>query len=529
MPIPFLLAGAAAIFGVGAHLSAKESNEKAQQISEDAQRLYNNSKHSLESAQVKTEESLLELGGLKKKVLETSVNQFLIAYERIKNIELSESIGLDEIKNFTLEKQDALQLREMSDIYQSTFSSGAAGAATGAVIALAASGSLPVVTGVLSTAGTALMAGEIGMATGLAGSALSIGAAMTPLAAIAAPALIFTGISSSIKADENLEKAHTMYAEAEAASEQMKTSEVLCVAIADRANMFDSLLGELNVMFSQCTALLDGVTRKKKGIFKNKVVDAKDLSEDELKLVAVTRALAGAVKAVIDTPILTSEGAVSSDSQNIYDETTEKLPAFIDAVNDVNSKEYNAKPIVVTAKKTKNGKTSSSLLSSVRNVLAIILGCFMASFVQYMIVESFVLGMETFAITTLLIINNDTDNKFFKIVKNLCCIAMGVGFGILFYKNCLDIVNISNYIIFNVIIGALSYIIFKICASRKSKKTNNFKRTLARVSSCIYNFAIAILSFAILFETFGLSYTIASIITVIIYGGNVFNEIFNLD
>ena len=41
-----------------------------------------------------------------------------------------------------------------------------------------------------------------------------------------------------------------MHAEAEAASEQMKISETLCGAIADRADMFDELLSKLNRLFS---------------------------------------------------------------------------------------------------------------------------------------------------------------------------------------------------------------------------------------------------------------------------------------
>lgn len=165
MPIPAILAGlaaaGAAALGIGAQMDAKETNEKAQTLAEDAKSLYDESKRSLEQAQGKTKKSLLALGNSKKEVYETSINQFLIAFNRIKNIELSESAGLNEIKNFSIGKQDVLQLREMSNIYQSTFSSGAAGAATGAVIALAASGSLPIVTGMLSTAGTALAAGQI--------------------------------------------------------------------------------------------------------------------------------------------------------------------------------------------------------------------------------------------------------------------------------------------------------------------------------------------------------------------------------
>lgn len=108
----------------------------------------------------------------------------------------------------------------MTDVYSSCFASSATGVAAGAAVALAASGALPIITGELSLAGSALAAGEISAAVGFAGSALSFGAAMTPLAAVAAPVMLFTGISASMKADENLEKANTMYAEAEVAVEK---------------------------------------------------------------------------------------------------------------------------------------------------------------------------------------------------------------------------------------------------------------------------------------------------------------------
>lgn len=349
MPIPIILAGLAAVgasvVGAGAHIDAKETNEKAAALADEAKLLYDNAKQSLENAQSRTEQSLLKLGTSKKNVLETSIAQFLVSYDRIKNIELSNSIASDELKNFTLERQGAIQLREMSNIYGSTFSSGITGAATGAVIALAASGSLPIVTGTLSIAGTALAAGEIGVAAGLAGSALSLGAAMTPLAAVAAPVVLFTGVSASMKADENLEKAQAMYAEAEEACEKMKISEVLCNAIVEKADMYDTLLNELNRMFSYCTSLLDGVTRKKMGFFRRKVVDARKFTKDELMLVAITRSLAGAVKAVIDAPILAENGAISPESETVYQNTVHQLPIFTEAVQEVQSITYSAKPI----------------------------------------------------------------------------------------------------------------------------------------------------------------------------------------
>ncbi len=225
MPLPlFLLGGLAAAAGIGGHIDAKEKNEKAQQVSNDAQTLYNNAKYSLQSAKSQSENALSKLGTTKKTVMETSVKQFIRSYERVKELQFNTPLESNELSKLMVDNNSVLQLRRMTSIYESAFSSGATGAATGALIALAASGSLPIVTGTLSVAGSALAAGEIGAAASIAGSALSFGAAMTPLAAVAAPVVLFTGISSSLKADENLEKAYAVYSEAEAAAEKMKIS-----------------------------------------------------------------------------------------------------------------------------------------------------------------------------------------------------------------------------------------------------------------------------------------------------------------
>lgn len=354
MPIPFILGAGAFIagaIGVGTHLSAQEKNEKAQALNDEAESLYNNAARSLEQAKARAEQSLLGLGNNKKDVLETSVKQFIVVYNRIKNIELSESVGINEIKNFSISQSGVLQLVEMSNIYQSAFKSSTAGVATGVVMSLAASGSLLTVSGALSSAGTALVAGKIGAAAGLTGSALSLSAAVTPLAAIAAPVILFTGLSASSKADQNLEKARSRYAQAQAAVEKMKTSELICDAIHKKAYMFNDLLNELNDMFSYCTVLLDAVTKKKIWFFQDKV-DAKQFNENELKLVAVTRALAGAVKAVIDVPILNGNSEITIESTNVYNETLNKLPAFSNAVEEIKTTTYIGNPVLV---KSKNG------------------------------------------------------------------------------------------------------------------------------------------------------------------------------
>lgn len=64
MPIPFLVAGAVAagVLGIGGHMSAKETNERAESISRDAKRMYDDAKESLETAQENTEGAVTETG-----------------------------------------------------------------------------------------------------------------------------------------------------------------------------------------------------------------------------------------------------------------------------------------------------------------------------------------------------------------------------------------------------------------------------------------------------------------------------------
>lgn len=488
MPIPFLLgalAVGAGVIGAGGHMVAKDTNERAQRVSEDAQDLYNSAKRSLEQAQNTTEKALLKLGYEKKNVLDSSMRVFLNSYEKVKNIELKESTGLNEISNFAIDQQGAIQLREMTDIYSSTIKSGATGAAAGAVVALAASGSLTVVTSGLATAGSALLAGEVGAAAGIAGSALSFGAAMTPLAAVAAPVVLFTGISASMKADENLEKANAMYAEA--ASEKMKVSETLCGAISKRSDMFDELLVDLNSMFSECARMMAGVIRKKEGrIFKKKLTSS-DFTEDELKLMAVTRSLAGAIKSVIDTPILSKDGSIAYEAEQTYDQTVERLPDFNEAVEEVKCIDYDAKPIDATVVSKSNSRTTTasssgnSVLGNARNVFAFVLGFILATYFATSLAIIFTQGSDKFWFlnsftvnkislwlvifaTVTMVVGKFSSEKFI----NFCGFLESIGLSLLFVQFCRTVEMMNHYIIFSVIMMIVALVLWYFFDGKKN-------------------------------------------------------------
>ena len=470
MPLPFILGAAGAAIagavGIGGHLSAKETNEKAQKRSNEAQRIYNEEKSVLEKAQNVTKESLLKLGYDKKQALEVDLKNFFDAYDKIKHIAVNYTEGMNELSSFKLDEQDEIEIRKLTDIYSSSIKSGATGAAAGAVIALAASGTLPIVTGA---------------AAGIAGSALSFGAAMTPLAAIAAPVVLFTGISASIKADENLEKADTMYAEAEAAVEKMKVSEVLCDAISTKSDMYDELLNNLLKMFSPCVALLVALVKKKEGRFFKKRLTKEDFTEQELQLIGVTRSLTGTIKAVIDMPLLNDDGSFVEKSEKIYENSVSELPDFKCKTDMVMSYDYGVKPVSLSAGRLAygSGKVASgaAIVGNTKGILSIIAGLVAALLLsgklaavvtnspgKFLFLKAYTankIALFMLIVFTIIMLSGQIKDK---LISKICIYGTGISMLILYVQFCRSFQKMEHYIIFSIIcvivLGKLIYYLY---------------------------------------------------------------------
>lgn len=329
MPIPFILAGIGAIAaaaGIGGHMEAKETNEMASSISRDAQRLYDNAKDSLEEAQNNAKSSLSKLEKTQNEIAETSIKQFMDALCRIKIAEKADDSN--RLSGGNLDDSFMIELKNLQGVYSSSISTGLAGAAIGSAIAIAGSGILPIIGSTLSLAAGALSFGGIGAAATLTGSALSMAASATPLAAIAAPVLLFTAFSANDKADENLEKARANYAQAEAAAAEMSISETMCNAIVKRADMFNSLINELNDYFSPMTDLFNQITSSRCNALNKEMLDQNDLNESELKIIAVCISIFQSILSIMRVPFFNEDGQLSIEAENIYDEHSQKLLDF---------------------------------------------------------------------------------------------------------------------------------------------------------------------------------------------------------
>ena len=349
MPLLTLLGGAAALaagaLGVGGHLDAQEKNEQAEQIRDMAKTSYDATKTILNLDIKITQQSLIELGTTKQKVLESSMERFIRSYEKIKEIQMSTNGEVDDLASFQFSSEDMVEIQQLDSNYESAVSTDAAeaaDAAAGAALLLAAGGSIPVLAEGASMAGAMLSIGEVGTAASIAGS--TVGAALTPLAAVAAPVVLFTGLAASMKADENLEQAQVMQAQAEEAMEKMETSMILCEAIVEKSKMFNELITQLNGMFDECSQKLEQTISRREAErrkYKNKKLQGRDFTRDEIKLMAVTGSLAKAMKVAIDTPMLKDDcsGELTSEAEGDFENMQAQLPAFANQVAAVEAAE----------------------------------------------------------------------------------------------------------------------------------------------------------------------------------------------
>lgn len=325
---------AASALGVGGHLDAQEKNEQAEQIREMAKSCYDAKKSILDLHIKVTQQNLVTLGTTKQKILESSMERFIRSYEKIKEIQMSANGEVDDLASFQFSSEDMMEIQKLDRNYESAISNDAADAAdaaAGAALLLAAGGSIPALAEGASMAGVMLSIGEVGTAASIAGSAAV--SALTPLAAVAAPVVLFTGLAASMKADENLEQAQVMKAQADEAIEKMDTSMILCEAISEKSEMFNDLINQLNGMFDECSLKLEQTISRREAErkkYKNKKLQGKDFTREELKLMAVTGSLAKAMKTAVDTPMLKDDGSggLTPEAESGFENMQAQLPAF---------------------------------------------------------------------------------------------------------------------------------------------------------------------------------------------------------
>jgi len=299
-----------------------------------AKGLYDNALEGLEQARAMSADVLEELGHKKIFVLNWRISRFVAAFKEIKHVELRQPFGLDELDRFIIDAQGVLELEKMSSMASSmavgivgggALGAGVAFGAYSAVQAFAAAGTGTAIAALHGAAaanasmawigGGTLAAGGFGMAGGVA--ILGI--------LVAAPAVVAMGLYMGAKASKNLDQAKTVLAEAKRYEAEYEALAAMCRGIAGRAYMFLDQLIKLDLLFKPLVRKLEDIVETG--------TDFGAYSAEDQAAVALALSMAGAVKSILDTPIITETGDMSHESLPV----AENVQNYIDAVVDANS------------------------------------------------------------------------------------------------------------------------------------------------------------------------------------------------
>lgn len=320
MPIPFIVGAAIAVTGaVGAKkgVEAVVDTKKSKEVNKDAHALVKQAESNLDEKRKRTNQSLENLGKKKLDILTTSMKEFVSEYEKIKDIDFKDSVGLDELRQLNFSGDTLKDLKNASLEASKIMTGGIAALGTGALTAFGAYSA--VMTFGAASTGTAI-AGLSGVAATnatlawLGGGALAAGGGGMALGTVvlgglvAGPALAIGGMIMSSQAKKKLNEANGIYAEAKAMKKEMELAGTALDAMAVRAEQITGLLDKLNYYFIQSIANM-------KSVIQCEGTSWKDYSESSKYNIFASVKLAQAIKTMLDTSLINEEGKLTLQSK----------------------------------------------------------------------------------------------------------------------------------------------------------------------------------------------------------------------
>lgn len=323
-----IIAAATAGVGIKKGVNTGKNISETKTVSKKADTCAKEAQTRIENAQETAKEAIQDLGRLKIEVLTTTIYSFVNNFEQIKNVQLEESKGLNELQNLNLTQEELAELRQASLDAKGVAVNGIAAVGSGALLAY---GTYSVVMsglgGLLITATTGTALGTLhGVAAvnatlaWLGGGALSAGGfgmagGMLVLGGLAlGPALAVGGVLLESQSKKALNNAYSNLEKAREFDAQSKIITVALDGISERALQLKSVLENLNLLFSMQVNDLSYIVR-------NVGTDWSCFSEQEKNVIFGSVKTAQIVKVLLDVRLLNDNGSLNLDTQYALDKS----------------------------------------------------------------------------------------------------------------------------------------------------------------------------------------------------------------
>lgn len=330
MPLPFILAAvgvAAGAYGIKRGLDAKENMDKAKEVTQSAQKIADKAKYKLECSQEDTRDAIVSLGKKKIEVLGSTVKEFVDNYGKIKNINLKEIAGIEELKHLNLTKENFRELKDASFEAGNLASGGIASVAGGTLMAYGSYSAVALLgtastgtaigglSGVAATNATLAWLGGGSLAAGGFGVA---GGMMVLGGLVAGPALAIGGSIFASQAEKALNDAESNYDKAKLF--EMKTRKICTTlkGIATRAEKIEEVLESLDEYLAE-------YVDEMKGIIIGVGTDWNEYDQDEKHTIFKCAMIAQAEKKLLDTSLLSDNGELTETSRLVLQDAKKFL------------------------------------------------------------------------------------------------------------------------------------------------------------------------------------------------------------
>lgn len=319
MVLPFILGAAAlgaGLFGAKKGVDAYSDNSKAKNLQRDAQVVYERAERKLKSSRQVTTETLEHLGQLKLEVWDTQLGRFVKLYEQLKNVELTGQANTDEFNAANFTRDELAQMKDIALKAHEVVVGGAGAVGAGALAGIASYGGVMMFasastgTAISTLAGAAATNATLAWFGGgsIAAGGFGMAGGMAVLGGIVAgPVLAVGGMLMAAKASENLAKARSYKAEADKMAKEMEKAISVLDAITKVANKFDEVIMRLSTAM---IPVLDGLES-------TIIASGKDFAkynQSQKRQVYLTVQFAQVLKLLLETPLLTKDGALDESS-----------------------------------------------------------------------------------------------------------------------------------------------------------------------------------------------------------------------